>query len=513
MHREERRRIVAPKMDILLVTAEVAPYSRSTHAAETCAALPKALRGLGHKVTVLSPLWASIDPSGRQLARRLVKIEVDIDGHRRALPFFEGRSPGGVDLAFLGDEALFPHNAAPTDDGPETAARWAAFARGSLELIKKRDARPDMIHCVGWQTAVLPALLRNDDALGSIPTVLTIPDVRGKGLYERNALATFGLDPSWWRIDGVEFYGKLSTLKAGIQTAGRLAVPSPSYAQEITKEAGGLEGALSARRKHLVGILDGIDTSVWNPATDPWLETRFDPMDVRGAGKYGKQRDKSALQKELGLPARGDVALISAVGTMGDASGEGMLAELGPKLLRNDVQLAIIAEPGSNPEVLSRFVELAARWNDRVAVRHDADQGLVHRAMGASDLVVVPSPNDASGARAMQAHRYGALPIARCAGGIADAVVDCDAQLTSGTGFLWDEHHVDAMLAALQRGLAAFARGPQFRALQHRVMTIDHSWDRSARLYERLYRSAAGSVARDDTAEAADEGTASEART
>lgn len=505
-------------MDILLVTAEVAPYSRSTHAAETCAALPKALRGLGHKVTVLSPLWASIDPSGRQLARRLVKIEVEIDGQKRTLPLFEGRSAGGVDLAFLADETLFPHNAAPSDEGPDTAARWAAFARGSLEFIKKRDSRPDVIHCVGWQTAVLPALLRNNDALSSIPTALTIPDVRAKGLYEKAALATFGLDPSWWRIDGVEFYGKLSTLKAGVQTAGRLAVPSPSYAQEITSEAGGLEGALRARQTHLVGILDGIDTSVWNPATDPWLETRFDPMDVQGAGKYGKQRDKSAFQKELGLPVRGDVALISAVGAIGDASGEGMLAEIGPKLLRNDVQLAIIAEPGSDPEVVSRFVELASRWTDRIAVRHDADQGLVHRAMGASDLVLVSSPHDASGARAMQAHRYGALPIARRAGGIADAVVDCDAQLLSGTGFLWDENHADAMLAALQRGLAAFAHGPQFRALQHRVMTIDHSWDRSARLYERLYRSAAGSGARDDAEglapdAAAAEGTASEART
>lgn len=493
-------------MDILLVTAEVAPYSRSTHAAETCAALPKALRGLGHKVTVLSPLWASIDPTSRQLARRLVKIEVDVDTQKHTLPLFEGRSSGGVDLAFLGSDALFPHNAQPSDESPDTATRWAAFARGTIELIKKRETRPDIIHCVGWQTAILPVLLRADETLASIPTVLTIPDVRSQGLYEKNALSTFDLDPSWWRIDGVEFYGKLSTLKAGIQTASRLAAPSPSYAREIANDAGGLEGALRARSKHLVGILDGIDTSVWNPATDPWLETRFDPMDVAGAGKYGKQRDKSAMQKELGLPIRSDVALISTVGVMSETTGEDTLAEIGPELLRNDVQLAIIAEPGSDPAIVSRFVELAARWNDRIAVRHDVDQGLVHRAMGSSDLVLVPSSHNASGARAMQAHRYGALPIARRAGGIADAVVDCDAKLSSGTGFLWDEATSKAMLAALQRGLAAFAQGPQFRALQHRVMTIDHSWDRSARRYERLYRSAL-------TSEPRTEGTASEART
>jgi starch synthase len=502
-------------MDILVVTAEISPYSRSTSAAETCAALPKALRGLGHKVTVLSPLWASIDPSGRQLARRLVKIEVEVDGQKRSLPLFEGRSAGGVELSFLAEETLFPRNAAPSDAGPETAARWGAFARATIELIKKRESLPDVVHCVGWQTAMLPALMRDHEALASIPTVLTIHDVRAQGLFEKSSLGAFGLDPSWWRIDGVEFYGKLSTLKAGVQTASRLATPSPSYAREITEQAGGLEGALRARASTLVGILDGVDTSVWNSATDPWLEARFDAMDVAGAGTYGKQRCKSAMQKELGLPTRGDVALVSTIGVIaGGESGDALLADITPKLVRNDVQLAVIAEPGSDPAVVSRFVQLAARWSDRVAVRHDVDQGTVHRVIGASDLVLVPASLDPSGARAMQAHRYGALPIARRAGGIADAVVDCDPKLSSGTGFLWEEESGEAMLGALQRALAAFAQGPRFRALQHRVMTIDHSWDRSARLYERLYRSASGTVLARGAAPGEDAGSsAPEART
>ncbi|MDQ3037666.1 MAG: glycogen synthase [Myxococcota bacterium] len=498
-------------MDILVVTAEIAPYSRSTSAAETCSALPKALRGLGHKVTVLSPLWASIDPGARHLARRLLKIEVEVEGQKRAMPLFEGRSAGGVELAFLAEETLFPRNAAPADEGPETAARWGAFARGTIELIKKRETRPEVVHCVGWQTAILPALMQSDPALASIPTVLTIHDVASKGLYEKSALPVFGLDPSWWRIDGVEFYGKLSTLKTGVQTASRIATPSPSYAREITQSAGGLEGALAARKDTLVGVLDGVDTSVWNSATDPWLEARFDAMDVAGAGTYGKQRCKSAMQKEIGLPVRSDVPLISTLGIVSEASGEGMLADIGAKLLRNDVQLVVIAEPGSDPAIVSRFVQLAARWSDRIAVRHDADQGMVHRVIGASDLVLVPSPHDPSGARAMQAHRYGALPIARRAGGIADAVVDCDAKLVSGTGFLWDEASGEAMLGAMQRAISAFAQAPQFRAMQHRVMTIDHSWDRSARLYDRLYRSAAGPAAPPPREDAGS--SASEART
>ena len=475
-------------MDILVVSPEISPYSRWTMAGDACAALPKALRGLGHKLTVLSPLWASIDPGARHLARRLVKVEVEIEGQKQALALFDGRSAGGVDLQFLSNETLFPRTAASTDEGDATAARWGAFARATIELLKRRDTMPDVVHLVGWQTAPIAILMKDDPKLSAIPTVLTIHDVRQQGLYDRKALAAFGIAERWWRIDGVEFYGKLSTLKAGIQAASRLCTSSPSYAREILESAGGLEGALRARGRALAGILDGVDVSVWNAATDPWLESRFDAMDVAGVRTFGKHRCKTAMQKELGLPIRDDVPLIAAIGLAANGSGFDRLAEIVPSLVRNDVQVAVFAEPGSDPELVGKLVQLAARWPDRLAVRADADQGMVHRTLGASDLVI--APEDPSGARAMQAHRYGALPIARRAGGVADAVVDCDARIASGTGFLYDEPKGEALLGGIQRALAAYAQRDAFRGLQHRVMTVDHSWDRSARLYERVYRSA-----------------------
>lgn len=475
-------------MDILVVSPEIAPYSRWTITGDACAALPKALRGLGHKVSVLSPLWASIDPGTRHLARRLVKIELEVEGQKQALALFDGRSAGGVELQFLANEALFPRSAASTDDGDATAARWGAFARGTVELLKRRDVMPDVVHLVGWQTAAIAVLMKGEPSLAGIPTVLTIHDAAQQGLYDRRHLATFGIAESWWRLDGVEFYGKLSTLKAGIQSATRICTSSPSYAREILESAGGLEGVLRTRGRALAGILDGVDVSVWNAATDPWLESRFDPMDVAGSGTYGKHRCKTAMERELGLPVRDDVPLIAAIGIVARGTGLDRLVEIGPSLVRNDLALAIFAEPGSDPEVVGEMVELASRWPDRIAVRADAEQGMVHRALGASDLAI--APEDPSGARAMQAHRYGALPIARRAGGVADAVVDCDAKIVSGTGFLYEEPTGAAMLGAVQRGLAAYAMREAFRVLQHRVMTVDHSWDRSARLYERVYRAA-----------------------
>jgi starch synthase len=482
-------------MDVLVVSAEIAPYSRSTSAAEMTAALPKALRGLGHKVTVLSPLWASIDPATRHLARRLVKIEVDVDGSRRALPLFEGRSAGGVDLQFLADtttegEALFPRNASPADTGPETARRWGAFARAVVELLARRDTLPDVVHVVSWQTAALPVLMREHPRLSSVPTVLTIHDPAEQGLFDRKELATFGIPESWWRIDGVEFYGKLSTLKAGVQTASRITTPSPTHAQGGLGTAGRLEGALKARGKHVVGILEGVDVSVWNAATDPWLESRFDAMDVAGSGKFGKQRCRSALQKEMGFATDGALPLIAAIGAVVPGSGFDALSSIAVALLRNELQMVIAAEPGSDPELVARFVDLASRWPDRLAVRADADTGMIHRLLGASDLALVPWSADATGARAMQAHRYGSLPIALRAAGVADAVVDCDARLTSGTGFLFDEPTGPAMLAAIQRALAATKQRDALRAVAHRAMMVDHGWERSARLYERVYRAA-----------------------
>jgi starch synthase len=494
-------------MDVLFVAPEIAPYSAWTHAAEFAAALPKALRGLGHKVTVLSPLWASIDPAARHLARRLVKFEVDIDGARHTLALYDGRSPGGVELQFLAESSLFPASAAAPEEGPATAARWGAFARGAVEFVLRAELLPDVVHLIGWQTAILPVLFREHPTLAGIPTVLTIPDVRALGLYDRSAMASFGVPERWWRIDGVEFYGKLSTLKAGVQTASRLTTPSPTYSREILDDAGGLEGAFRARRSSLVGILDGVDVSVWNAATDPWLESRYDAMDVAGAGRYGKHRCKGALQRELGLPARDDVPLLAAIGVASAAQGFDLLADVAPAALRNDVQIAIAAEPGSDPALVRRFVELAARWPDRLAVRADADVGFVHRTLGASDALIVPARHEPGAARAMQAHRYGALPIARRAGGVADAVVDCDARLVSGTGFLYDEPTAPSMLGAIQRAIAGYAERGAYRALQHRAMTVDHSWDRSARLYERLYRSVCDASAREAGS------TASEART
>ncbi len=486
-------------MDIVLVAPEIAPYSKTVSSAEPVAALGKALRTLGHKVTVIAPLWASIDTSARHLGRRLTKIEVDVAGTPTRLSLYEGRTSGGVDLLFLGSEEQFPVGVVASDESEAASARWGLFLRGAMELLHRRESRPDVVHVHEWQAAPLALMLREDRELAALPVVLTISSMDSVGRFERAALGHFALPASLFSIDGVEFFGKFSSLKAGLVAAARIITPGPSFLRSFLERGGGggLEGVLKSREGALLGIVPGVDASLFNSATDTHLTTRFDAMDVAGAGTFGKMRCKAALQQELGFPVTGDVPLAVVLGGSGPRSGLDRLAEVVPALARNNVQLAVlVSDPGST--ATSRIAELAARFPDRIALRlgngTSDDSSLAHRALGAADLAIVAALDDPRTTLQMEAHRYATLPIGRRIGLYADTVVDCDAQLRSGDGFSFEEASAEALLGAIQRAIAGFALGPAFRAAQLRAIGADHGWERPARLHERVYRQASAAM-------------------
>ncbi len=469
-------------MDILFVTPEVAPYSKVGGLGDVCGALPKALHALGHHVTVVSPLYANIDPGLRTLARRLNKIEAKLGRETYPCEVYDGRTPAGVDVTFVGQEQLFRKSAEVySGDDRLDAVRFTVLCRAAVQIVKDRGC--DVLHAHDWGAALSVLLAKRDPALASLRTVLTIHNVAHQGMFPADMLDELGLPRELFNPNGIEFYGKLCLLKGGIVAADRITTVSPTYAREITRPAGGhgLDGALAARGSALVGILNGIDTSVWNPATDTLIAARFDPMD-----QTGKARCKVALQHELGLPERDDVPLIGTVGRLVTQKGYDLFAKAAAQLLRNDVQLAVLGL-GDDPlqDVLG---ELSRRWPDRLQTRFALDEGLAHRIVAGSDLFLMPSRFEPCGLTQMYAHRYGTLPIVHATGGLADTVIDCDAGLETGTGFRFEEATADELLAASRRGIAAFTKRDAFRALQRRVMRLDWSWARSARLYERLYK-------------------------
>lgn len=439
--------------------------------------LAKVLRRADHTVDLVSPLYRHIDTAKLALARRLTKLEVELGGRSWSCELYTGRNPDGVGLTFIGnEEILLSADSLEGDGGQLDASRVGVFAGAVTELVRQNAADYDLVHAHGWVGAGVLAHLRA--ALPDLPSVLTVYDAAAQGLFD-------GADANWLGLGDEASNGDcISALKAGLLAADRVTTLSPNYAHrlqrpESTDPLGDVFREIATK---LSGLRHGIDPAVWNPATDGHLPARFDPFDMEG-----KDKCKAELQHELTLPVRSDVPLFAAIGQV-EGDGMDLLAKVGPDLLRNDVQLIVQLE--GDGELVAIYEELWDQWPDRIQIKTGSDEAFRHVLIGASDFVVVPGREAPTDNIQMRAQRYGALPIVHREGGLSDEVVDCEASLKTGSGLLYDEPTPESLLAALQRAAAAFANNKAFRELQSRVMRIDHSWERTIRLYERAYRDA-----------------------
>lgn len=480
-------------MEIAFVTTELAPFVKVGGLADVSAALPKALRALGHSVTVILPRFPALEAQGLLLARRLTPCRFTLGDRELEATLFDGRLASQVDLVVVDVPGLFDRSGVYGERGedyPDNALRFAAFSKATAELLSDRASggQPfDIVHCNDWPTALLPTYLRKAaadvPALAGGRVVFTIHNVGHQGIFPREDLPLIGLGWDAFNIDGVEFYGRINLLKLGILTADAVTTVSATYGSEIqTPEHGaGLDGVLRTRSDSLIGIVNGIDGAVWNPATDPALVARYDAENFSN-----KVRSKGALQKEIGLPVDIELPLVAFVGRLVEQKGVDLVLGALPKLLRSGPAQVILAGEGSSGAVST--VEVAvAKSGGRVCFARAASEPIVHRLFAAADVVLVPSREEPCGLVQMYAQRYGALPVARATGGLIDTIVDCDAKLETGTGFLFGEPSPEALLGAVERALAARAH-PRWPALVRRVMRLDRGWDRPARRYEQVYR-------------------------
>ena len=260
---------------------------------------------------------------------------------------------------------------------------------------------------------------------------------------------------------------------------------SPTYAREIASETGGagLDGVLRARKAPVGGILNGVDYAVWNPATDATLAARYDAEDIAP-----RVRCKGALQNELGLAIEPSAPLVVSIGRIVHQKGTDLVAAALPALLRaTDAQIVIAGD--GDPELVAKIEAAVGKSDGRAVFSRNAPEAIVHRMLSAADIVLVPSRFEPCGLVQLYAQRYGALPVARATGGLVDTIVDCDAKLETGTGFLFEEETAHALVAATERALAARVL-PQWSALVRRVMRLDRGWDGPARRYEALMKNA-----------------------
>lgn len=476
-------------MDILHIASELTPYAKAGGLGDVVAGLTKHLRLLGHKVTLVLPRYPAFAKAGLMTARRLTSLGFELGGKAVEASLYDGRLASGVELLLVDVPGLYDRPGIYGEEGrdyEDNALRFATLCRAAVALAKQRadaGAPFHVLHAHDWPASLALYYAR---ALERRPaTVLTIHNLAHQGVVPKEMVPEIGIAWADFTMDMAEFYGHANLLKTGIVSADAITTVSETYAREIlTPEHGGrLEGLLARRERDLSGIVNGVDASVWNPATDGALAARYDVEDVTN-----KARCKGALLAELGLDVTADRALAVFVGRLVYQKGADLLLAALPKLMACELSLAVAGD--GDPATKKRLEAAAEKYPGRFALAPAASEALVHRFFAGSDLTLVPSRFEPGGLVQLYAQRYGSVPVAHAVGGICDTVIDCDASLETGTGFLFPAATSADLAGAVQRALVAY-QNPRWRSLARRVMRLDRGWERPARRYEQVYRTVA----------------------
>ncbi len=480
-------------MNILFVTPEIFPLVKTGGLADVSASLPRAMQSLGHRVVVLVPAYRELLVSAQPLGVKLLHV-TEQDGH--GVRILETRLPGSrvriwlVDCPSLFDRPGDPYHDLDGRAWPDNAARFGLFCR--LAALLAYDAfglgwRPDVVHCNDWQSGLVPTLLYAKRPRPAL--VFTIHNLAYQGLFPEREFRALGLHPRYWHPEGLEFHGQLCFIKGGIVHADRVTTVSPTYAQEIQTTAFGcgLEGLLKHRSAVLHGILNGIDTQVWNPLRDTAITLNY-----AAASLPRKRANKISLQAESGLDTDPGSPLLGFIGRLTGQKGVDLLLGALPTLLAEGAQAVMLGS--GDAEIEQALTTLARDYPGQVALRISYDEAWAHRIEAAADIFLMPSRFEPCGLNQMYSLRYGTLPVVHGVGGLLDTVVDASpAAIADGsaTGFVFREPAVESLTAAARRAMALFREEPEaWSRLQVAGMRQDFSWRASAKAYESLYTEA-----------------------
>lgn len=474
------RLMTNPALRVLFAVSECAPLVKTGGLGDVAGALPQALARLGHDVRVLLPAYPALAGVPRADAGAIALDAIAGLPPARIVP---AQLPGGVAAFLLDCPALYrrpggPYLGPDGRDWPDNALRFAQLARAAAFLGRGDRAggwRAQLVHANDWQTALAAAYLAHSPRPRAA-VLLTVHNLAFQGLFPAQCFASLGLPAETFSISGLEFHGKVSFLKAGLVYADAISTVSPTYAHEIQHPplGFGLEGVIAARRSALHGILNGIDTELWNPATDPWIARRYDAGTLEA-----KAANRSALRAELGLAEDAAAPVIGIVSRFTAQKGLDLVLAAASRILALPAQLAVLG--AGERDLEQAFLRLAEAHPGRVAVSVGFDEPLAHRIEAGADLFLMPSRFEPCGMNQMYSQRYGTLPVVRATGGLADTVED------GITGFVFREPEPEALHAALVRALAAWRDSAVWRGLQRQAMARDFGWEKAARRYSALY--------------------------
>ena len=477
-------------MKILFAASEVSPFAKTGGLADVAGSLPPAIASLGHEVRVVMPYYRQVHHNASGL-KHITSFSVPIGTWQERCDVLEGRTAENIVVYFIKKDIYYDRPElyrSGQADYPDNAERFIFFSRAILELCSALDFMPGIIHCNDWQTGLVPLYLKTlygeAGVLRKTKTIFTVHNLGYQGLFWHWDMRLTGLGWDFFTPEGIEFWGKINFLKAGLLFADNITTVSKTYSREIqTPEYGyGLEGILKKRAMDLTGIINGIDYATWDPSQDSLITKTY-----HASRLAGKAACKKALSSLIRMPSSNN-PIIGMITRLVDQKGLDILTEALPEIMSLGVQLVIL---GTGDETYHRILtDAAERYGKQMRVLLTYDDILARKLYAGCDLFLMPSRYEPCGLGQMMALRYGTVPIVRKTGGLADTVIDYNFKTGQGTGFVFKEYDPAALVDCLRRALEVYSNSRKWKHLMQNGMKQDFSWEHSAKEYEKVYRKA-----------------------
>lgn len=467
-----------------MISPEGPPLARAGAIVDVLDVLPRELRARGHEVSVALPFYREIRENPRFKEQDTgVTVDIRVGEKIYIAEYLEGRSPSGVQLFFVRCDEFFDRDGIYGEHGDlyeDNAARFIFFSKAAVELARRLTPTPQILHLHDWPPALVPVYVQAHRLPFS--TVLTIHRLAEQGSFWGLDFSLTNLHERFFTLRGVEFFGRLNFLKAGILFADKVTTVSESYKREVlTPEGGcGLDPVLRENSHKLFGILHGADYSRWNPESDRLLPAPYGINSLEG-----KRVCRDALLSEVQLAPMPQGPVYGMVTRVVEEKGFEILMPLLDRLLSDDVRLIILGE--GDPAYETALAVTARKFPTKFAYQRNYDSRLAHLIEAGMDITLIPSRIEPAGLSAMYSLKYGALPVARAAGGIHEIIEDYDPTLDRGYGFLYYEYSTEAFWDSIKRAREAFSDQQLWTILMKRAMTRDFSWEAAAQRYEQVY--------------------------
>jgi starch synthase len=473
-------------LKILVVAAEAVPFAKMGHVAEVTGSLPCALKELGHDVRLVIPRYGRIDLAKFDLKPAISALNIHLhNDHYEKVDVYESSLKDELPVYLVDNYRYF--NREGIYGYPDDDERFILFCRTVLEMLPELRWQPDIIHCHEWHTAVIPNWLKTTYAgnpfYRNIASVYTIHNLAYQGIFGYRVLEIAGIaEHDFVYPTNDDAQNVVSLMSLGIRYADIVNTVSPTYAREIltTQYGEHMESLLQERRDRLYGILNGIDTNHFNPATDRYLSSRFDQNDFQL-----RQANKLDLQRECQLPQNPDLPVIGMITRLANQKGLDLLAQIIAPLLKLDLQFVLMGT--GDPLYHELFTQVAQQNPEKMSVRLTFNAALAQKIYGGSDIFLMPSRFEPCGLGQMIAMRYGSIPVVRRTGGLADTVQDYDPQTGQGSGFTFVEYDHWMLFAAIVRALETYKNRQVWNRLVNHDMAADYSWNASAHEYIKIY--------------------------